>query len=305
MAAHEVTAIVPTLGRPELRHAVESAMGQTVSMEIVVVVADPNRVPQVESALGDADRDRLRIVHPRTPLNGSAARNLGLRSAGSDLVAFLDDDDWWEPTKTERQLTAVPAESDRFIVSTDSHFGASSGPASLQRARLVPQIRHSPDQRMADYLLARRSVRYGRTFLQTSSLLAPRTLLLQHGWNDALAKHQDWDLLIRLVDGAGAVHVPVAEPLTFVRKGSAASVSRNPDWRASLNWVAELDADPRAVGDFICANVIRPSLLARDRSGVEAGLRALGGRPLPHPSALFGIMEGALRSVVAPMRGPR
>jgi glycosyltransferase involved in cell wall biosynthesis len=47
-------------------------------------------------------------------------RNVGLAVAQTELVAFLDDDDWWADEKLDRQITAF-ADSSTVLVAANAH----------------------------------------------------------------------------------------------------------------------------------------------------------------------------------------
>src|ERR1700712_2915091 len=104
MPDRRVSVVVPTRGRPSVVvGAVASALDQTVPPHEVVVVVDG---PDDESvaALEALQDPRVRVhVHERRRGAG-AARNTGVRLAEGVLVAFLDDDDRWLPTKLQRQI---------------------------------------------------------------------------------------------------------------------------------------------------------------------------------------------------------
>ena len=55
-------------------------------------------------ALGD---ERLVVLVRDQPLGAAKARNVGLATARTAWVAFLDNDDLWAPTKVEIQLKAL------------------------------------------------------------------------------------------------------------------------------------------------------------------------------------------------------
>ena len=103
-----VSVVVPTYDRPErLRRAVESVREQTYGNVELIVVDDCSSTP-AEQVLSNFDIEGLGVRHIRHAENrgANAARNNGIRAAGGEFVAFLDDDDEWAPTKIERQVRA-------------------------------------------------------------------------------------------------------------------------------------------------------------------------------------------------------
>lgn len=97
-----VSIIIPTFNRAGmLREAIESALGQTYSRYEILVVDDGSTddTESVVSAYGGP----VRYVKRENGGVG-AARNTGLAMARGDLVAFLDSDDMWKPSKLEVQV---------------------------------------------------------------------------------------------------------------------------------------------------------------------------------------------------------
>ena len=62
------------------------------------------------AVLGAIDDPRLHVIRREPNGGASVARNLGSELATGDLVAFLDADDSWYPTKLERQLAHLADE---------------------------------------------------------------------------------------------------------------------------------------------------------------------------------------------------
>ena len=97
------TVIVPTYGRRALlAEAVSSVLAQTVSDFECLVVDDAGPLPPLLPV-----DPRLRLV--RRPANGgpAAARNTGLDLARGRYLAFLDDDDTYEPDRLALAVEGV------------------------------------------------------------------------------------------------------------------------------------------------------------------------------------------------------
>lgn len=90
-----------------LGEAIASVLGQTLEDWELLLVDDGSCDRSTEIAKAHAAQDPRRIrylEHPGHANRGmSAARNLGLRAAKGEMIAFLDADDVWLPGKLEEQ----------------------------------------------------------------------------------------------------------------------------------------------------------------------------------------------------------
>lgn len=98
-----VTAVITTFNRERyLPSAIGSVLNQTMP-DFELLILDNSSSDGTEQVVKSFDDPRIRhIRHP--PITIGAQRNLGLREAQGEFVAFLDDDDEWLPAKLERQL---------------------------------------------------------------------------------------------------------------------------------------------------------------------------------------------------------
>jgi glycosyltransferase involved in cell wall biosynthesis len=108
MRAESVSCVVPVHnGVRYLAHAIDSVLEQSCPPGEVVVVDDGSTDGSADAiaAYGDA----VTYVHQehRGP---AAARNHGVARTHGELVAFVDQDDWWHPEKLERQLECFAAD---------------------------------------------------------------------------------------------------------------------------------------------------------------------------------------------------
>ena len=98
----EVSVVIPTANRrPEkLMRAIRSVLGQRRnardSVEIIVSTNSDRPLPETVNTL--AEQNGVRVVCSAGKRGVSHARNEGAGMARFPLLAFLDDDDWWEPT---------------------------------------------------------------------------------------------------------------------------------------------------------------------------------------------------------------
>ncbi len=90
-----VSVIIRSVGRPELRQALDSVALQTYPhIEVVLVNAAGAGHPEVGEWCG---RFPLRMCGEGRPLIRTRAANLGLERAAGKYLVFLDDDDWFLP----------------------------------------------------------------------------------------------------------------------------------------------------------------------------------------------------------------
>jgi glycosyltransferase involved in cell wall biosynthesis len=274
-----VTAVIPTIGRPDVYRALASVRRQTLATEIVVVW-DGAGDPPAELT----DLDDVTLVRTPGAAGGGFARNLGVAAASTPYVAFLDDDDEWLPTKSEQQVAVAQtliANGRRPIVSCQSYTRA-SGTDQLTDA--VP-ARTYVDGPVEDYLFQGRALGFQRPAVHVPTMLTTTSLARDVEWDPSLRRHQDWDWLLRATNAADVVLHQIAEPLAIVDIGSPASVSASSDWVTTWEWGRRWKHtwSPQTYSDFMFGQTVRQSLVAGDR--VAALMAAREGVSASWPSA--------------------
>lgn len=106
-----ISVIIPTYKRSNmLPRAIASVLSQTYSNIQVVVVDDNNPDTEyrknTEALMAQyASDERIKYVKHSKNANGSVARNTGIKRSDGEIVAFLDDDDFFYPQKIEKQVS--------------------------------------------------------------------------------------------------------------------------------------------------------------------------------------------------------
>ena len=276
----KVSVVIPTTFRESLDCAVASVEEQTLGRNNIelIVVADVDANTAMPSGLLERC-DHVLITGGGK--GGGGARQLGVELASHELVAFLDDDEVWLPSKLEIQLGEVRGEERVVVGCRVIQFGEDLA------AREVPRRLIEDEESIQDYLFRARRASIDRNSFFTSTILTTREVLSNAQWNPDLRRHQDWDWLLRaaVLDNVRFVQVPA--PLVRYWTGSPNSISATSGWRESLEWyeTASRSWDRRTSADFLSAQVLRYALQARSAEGVRDVMRSIvATRAIPSPS---------------------
>jgi glycosyltransferase involved in cell wall biosynthesis len=248
-----VSVVIPTKNRPlSVKRAVASVMGQTL-LEIEVIVVIDGFDDKTQAELAKIDDPRLRIVQLPESQGGAEARNVGVAEAKGEWIAFLDDDDEWLPQKLERQLEAAKLSESNFPI-ISCCLTARTPKGEFIYPRRFPK----PDEPLSEYLLARNSFSFGEGLIQTSTIFTKRKLLEQIPFQSGLAKHQDWDWLLKvntLID-VEIKFLPETLVIWYCWQ-ERQSTSSTSNWQQSLAWIRDNQnlVTPRAYSGFIMTQV--------------------------------------------------
>ena len=206
-ASHEnplVSVVIPTHNRAELlRRAIKSVLDQTyVNLEIIVVDdASSGNTHEVVADFGDP---RIRYIRHESNRGGSAARNTGIRAATGEFIAFLDDDDEWEPEKTQEQLRLLQRYSAVLCTSNEPSPGAEA-----YRSKSTVDLE---------------DLRRGRFTAGGTGVLMTRAAIIKDVlFDETLPCYQDWDVFIRVAERCTIGYLN--KPLVRYNEGSYGRIS--------------------------------------------------------------------------------
>lgn len=212
----DVSVVIPSYRRPDrCRSAVASALAQTWRpREVVLVVDGPydSGYDGIEDHFADP---ALIVVRSGRPNGAAEARNIGVRSASSSWIAFLDDDDEFLPAKLERQLGSIEASG--LLASGDPIVSTTAAIARCgDRVERWPGRAPRTDEPVEDFFFGLGEKPTHHRVLSTCTLLAHRELLLDVPMRGRA--FDDWDWQIRASKVATRHHVD--EVLTAIALGA-------------------------------------------------------------------------------------
>ncbi len=136
MSSPAVSVVIPAYNEAMfVRRAVDSVLNQTLT-DLELIAVDDGSVDNTLAVLQSCEPPVRSLTQPNA--GPAAARNRGLRTARGEFVAFLDADDWWQPTKLERQVALLRTRPDLGFCSTATRVVLADGsPAGNCRCALA------------------------------------------------------------------------------------------------------------------------------------------------------------------------
>ncbi|QII08114.1 glycosyltransferase family 2 protein [Rhodococcoides fascians A25f] len=187
----KVSCVIPTHDRLELLQlAIWSAIGQTWRpLEIVVVDDGDQSAEELVASIAKQSQTDIRYLRKRTgPFGASSSRNFGASVAKGELLAFLDDDDFWLPYHLESAISTMTSDGSQLCIGGLVHLAGEdfvNGP-------------HMQSGLIASDVLAKNPGMTGSNFVVSAN-----TFRSIDGFDQGLPVSNDKDLLVRLLQELG------------------------------------------------------------------------------------------------------
>ncbi len=204
-----VSIVIPVYNRADMIHrALASALAQSFT-DFEILLVDDGSTDGTLSVLRSYTDPRIRIIELAVNGGAACARNVGIRAARGEMVAFLDSDDEWLPTKLAEQVAAfenAPAGMD--ISCTDLYLHL------LDDGKIVEK-RHTVPTDWSEAMMAGCDLSPGSTLLARSTAFDRIGLL-----DETMRRFEDWDWLVRYTQQGGTIHlVPKILVRVYNRRG--------------------------------------------------------------------------------------
>ena len=194
--------IIPTFNRRRLLQcAIESVLQQTLTDYEVLVVDDgsADETKQYLATLGNRVR-----VFTQSNQGPGAARNLAIKHANGQYLAFLDSDDLWFPWSLETYALAIRnSDKPAFIAGNPFRFRYEEKLSDIKREGLS-------SRKFPDYLASGDEWRWWGV---SSFVVRTEVIRERGGFASKNMNGEDGDLALRLGDARGFVQI--THPITF------------------------------------------------------------------------------------------
>ena len=179
-----LSVIIPTGDRSALLEtAVQSVLHQSRHCDWVIVVDNGYN----ESTFPSRSNPRVRYLRTEPRIGPSMARNLGAAEAITEFIAFLDDDDIWEPDYIKYSIELLENGEADVVVGQLMRRG--SGADSKEPYKMFPAT--VEQQREVFY----RNPGFGGQ----NTMFRRRLFLAVGGFDQAMPASEDRDLLVKLM----------------------------------------------------------------------------------------------------------
>ncbi len=203
-----VSVVIPTYrDRGNLKRAIDSVLAQTYPNIEVIIVDDNNPTDcwrtSTQTLMNEYKEDeRVHYIKHALNKNGAAARNTGIKNSKGKYIAFLDDDDYFKPSKIEIQVA---------LLENDLEFQAAYCQCERNGKVIAKNLPYGNLGK--DILLL-------KTNLFTPSLIF-RAESIKHinGFDESFKRHQDYEMMIRFFAEGFRINV-AQEALTVIGTNS-------------------------------------------------------------------------------------
>lgn len=197
-----ISVVIPTYNSAHfLESAIKSVVHQTYAATEILVI-DDGSTDQTELI---AEKWASRVSYSAVPHRGvAAARNIGIKAASGDFVAFLDADDIWVRSKLARQVEVLRSTDADVCYTAMYRIGAAGRVLEIMPAPRVERVWTNT------VLLTQPSL-----YLAQTAIVKRDLILAIGGFDESLSVAADYDLVGRL--GPGCKYEGVSAPLAYYR----------------------------------------------------------------------------------------
>ena len=176
----KVSVVITTFNRPDCLLKALGGVKSQLYPPFEIIIIDDNSSQSYESAMPAISALGAKYLRQSVSCGANKARNLGVKEAKGEVIAFLDDDDIWLP---------------KYLITLVGHYeaGADAIVSGFKQLGNEDVVVVNDDEEVTKKSLLR-----GNTYCGMSGFSARRELLLVNPFDESLNNGQDWDMYVRL-----------------------------------------------------------------------------------------------------------
>lgn len=211
-----ISIILPTYNRKHcIKRAIDSVLNQTYK-DFELIIVDDGSTDGTEEYIASMQELKIRYIYNTKNVGTSEARNIGIRAANGEYIAFQDSDTVWVENKLEKQVT--------YMNSLDSRVGMIYSPYK----RIYPE--YSIVYPSLDVPIAEKNGDILRFLLEHPLVDTPTMMIRKNvlsevgGFNSEMKALEDYELSIRI---ASKYHVNIIDEIFVLSYSQEDSLSNN------------------------------------------------------------------------------
>ena len=211
-----IAVIIPTYNRANtIVQCINSALSQSYPVNEIIIVDDNSSDDTIQKL--NRFKDEIIILHTKNRSGAQTARNIGIKTAKSEWISFLDSDDEWLSNKLEKQIFAL--KSIDYNPMTVVH-----GDCYKRNINSDKKSHWQLDRIEGENVYKQLLSKSGTLF---PSILVSKSALDKIGnLDENVPSYHEWDTAIRLAKYCRFIHIQ--EPL-FIYNIHGNTISKNSD----------------------------------------------------------------------------
>jgi len=199
-----------------LNEALRSCIDNTYPNIEIIIIDDCSQTPlKKDSIRAFSQKYPLTIYRNKENQGSGFTRNVGIKVAKGDLIAFLDADDIWLSEIIEKQIKIFQSHPKAVWVYTDGYYLIENKKMHRPNSYYHGFYKRFPEKMEVNAYHLR-----GYNYILFSSNMFKKDVLFEVGlFNESLRVSEDWDLFVRVAE-RHPVHV-IYEPLMYYRINNA------------------------------------------------------------------------------------
>lgn len=204
----KISVVIPYFNDSKyIRHALESVLNQTFSVDEVIII-DDNSMDSHDllTIVSSFNSDIIKVYRNDINLNGAASRNIGIKKSTGDIICLLDADDFWRADHVEKSISALKYNKASFVYSNVVELSLDG----REHKRAVTCLSDITNKMHKNNIVLMSPP-------QTNSFVFCKEMLRDVHFDEQLRRHQDYQFFLDVINNEGVKSIYMDEYTTYYR----------------------------------------------------------------------------------------